>query len=53
MSKTTWRDVLRDDPSDLSPPTAEEASLMMRVAFLQSAGYPEAVRDMVKETTDG
>ena len=55
MSRTTWRDVLRSDPTDLSPPTPEEASLMMRVAFLQASGYPEAVRDMfkVKEGHDG
>ena len=44
MSKTTWRDVLRDDPSDPSPPTPKETALMMRAAFLQAAGYPEAVR---------
>lgn len=55
MSRTTWRDVLRDDPSDISPPSREEAGLMMRAAFLQASGYPEAVRDMIKtwEESDG
>ena len=41
-----------DNPSDPSPPTKEEAVLMMRAAFLQSAGYPEAVRDMVEGVED-
>lgn len=48
MAKVTWRDVLREDPADPSPPTKEEAMLMMRVAFLHAAGYPEAVRDTVR-----
>lgn len=55
MSRTTWRDVLRDDSWDISPPTREEAALMMRVAFLQAAGYPEAMKNMIKtwEESDG
>lgn len=45
----TWQDVLRDDPADRSPMTAEEGALMMRVAFLLAADYPQAAQDMMKE----